>query len=160
MHFMLVVVMAVVVVMSMVVVMVVVVVFMGRGRCHVPDGLASVDDVAEWVTHGIQLPQYAETFRNNDISSEDLSSLLQDGGEAIESVLGITNLLHKKRILRAITVRLVGVASRTVASVPFGAHSARGCYIAVVARQLTRKCTPIHKYTHTHTHLDAFLACV
>jgi hypothetical protein len=87
------------------------------GAVPTTDGLASVDDVVDWVIHGIQLPQYADAFHDNAISSYDLSSLLEDHGEPIETVLGVTNPLHRKKIVRAITVRLVGVASRTSPSV-------------------------------------------
>ena len=40
--------------------------------------------------------------------------LTEANGDALESVLGVTNALHRRKLLRALTVRLVGVASRTL----------------------------------------------
>ena len=38
----------------------------------------TIDGVAEWIEHGVALPQYADAFRENAINGFDLPSVLED----------------------------------------------------------------------------------
>jgi hypothetical protein len=72
--------------------------------------LASVEDVADWMSNAVLLPQYAEAFQHNSVTGYDLAGLVQDHGRMLSESLGVSNPLHRKKIMRAIRMRLVGVA--------------------------------------------------
>ena len=65
--------------------------------------------VADWLTHAVGLTMYAEKFLENSITGHDLPALLEDGGDHIlQDELGISSLLHRKQLRRAIVARLLG----------------------------------------------------
>ena len=65
--------------------------------------------VADWLTHAVGLTMYVDRFLANSITGHDLPSLLEDGGDSIlQNELGITSLLHRKQLRRAIVARLMG----------------------------------------------------
>ena len=65
--------------------------------------------VADWLTHAVGLEMYVDRFLANSITGHDLPSLLEDGGDSIlQNELGITSLLHRKQLRRAIVARLMG----------------------------------------------------
>ena len=54
--------------------------------------------VEDWVTHGLNLPQYAGAFRRNAITALDFPLLVADGGAALRSDLGVTSKLHQAQV--------------------------------------------------------------
>jgi len=68
--------------------------------------LATTNEVADWVSHAVLLPQYADTFRANGIKGFDLPLLLESP-ELLKD-LGVFSELHRRQIARAISLRLLG----------------------------------------------------
>jgi hypothetical protein len=69
--------------------------------------LLSVDEVAAWVRYAVQLPQeVAEVFRSNRVSGYDFPELLGHDGALLESELGITQPVYKKRLVRAMQMKV------------------------------------------------------
>ena len=71
--------------------------------------MLTVDGVADWVAHGVALPQYARAFRENAINGFDLPSVMEDQSAYFDD-LGISNRLHRKRFGRAIRILLLSIA--------------------------------------------------
>eukprot|EP00884_Botryococcus_braunii_P022435 jgi/Botrbrau1/8876/Bobra.50_2s0031.2 len=67
--------------------------------------------VAEWIKHGLGLPQYVDNFRANAITSLDFPILVNDGGETLRNDLGISSKLHRQQIIRAIQRMILGLGS-------------------------------------------------
>ncbi|KAK9820409.1 hypothetical protein WJX72_010017 [[Myrmecia] bisecta] len=65
--------------------------------------------VAEWVKHGIGLPQYMQAFRANSITALDFPLLVMDGGRTLENELGVTSKLHRQQIMRAVKRIMLGL---------------------------------------------------
>ncbi|KAJ1623338.1 hypothetical protein T492DRAFT_912673, partial [Pavlovales sp. CCMP2436] len=71
----------------------------------------TVPEVVDWVSHAVQLPQYAPVFADNAISGYEFRALLENGGSMLKQELGIDNRLHRRQLMRAMTMRLYGVGS-------------------------------------------------
>jgi len=73
--------------------------------------LLSVDEVAEWVVHGLQLPaEVGEAFRANSVDAYEFPELVKDDGEALETQVGITRLSQRRKLVRYMRMVLSGVA--------------------------------------------------
>lgn len=64
----------------------------------------TVDEVADWVEHSLQLPQFTENFRRNTITGY-VFPLLND--KVLEQDLLIGSAFHRERLLRAIKTKLL-----------------------------------------------------
>ena len=73
--------------------------------------LLTVEDVCDWITHAVELPQYAENFRENAVKGYDLAAMLDGEGDLYLQEIGVQKLLHRKQILRSIGLRLLGAGS-------------------------------------------------
>eukprot|EP00587_Corethron_hystrix_P002213 CAMPEP_0113311234 /NCGR_PEP_ID=MMETSP0010_2-20120614/8549_1 /TAXON_ID=216773 ORGANISM="Corethron hystrix, Strain 308" /NCGR_SAMPLE_ID=MMETSP0010_2 /ASSEMBLY_ACC=CAM_ASM_000155 /LENGTH=571 /DNA_ID=CAMNT_0000166825 /DNA_START=274 /DNA_END=1986 /DNA_ORIENTATION=+ /assembly_acc=CAM_ASM_000155 len=74
--------------------------------------LLTADEVAEWVKYAVQLPEnVANTFRDNAVTGFDFSELVVNNGEALERYLGIEKELFRKKLLRLIKARMLGVGT-------------------------------------------------
>jgi hypothetical protein len=72
--------------------------------------MLSVEDVAEWTRHSLHMPEeVAELFRKNAVSGFDFPDLVDNGGELMETELGITKLLWKAKLYKGIIRRLMGM---------------------------------------------------
>ncbi len=68
----------------------------------------TADDVAAWITHAVLLgPQVVEQFRSFGVTGCDLDELSE---KVLETELGIASQLHRKKIMRAIEMKLLGLA--------------------------------------------------
>ena len=74
--------------------------------------LSTVDEVCDYVVHALQLPQYEALFRANSITGYDFPALIEKNGELLRDPNGlhIENILHRRKIMRSIKMRLLGVA--------------------------------------------------
>lgn len=54
--------------------------------------------MTEWVSHGLNLPQYAPAFRANSVTALDFPLLLSDGGATLAADLGVTSRLHQQQV--------------------------------------------------------------
>eukprot|EP00899_Mesostigma_viride_P005378 jgi/Mesvir1/14841/Mv05463-RA.2 len=69
--------------------------------------LLSVDAVADWVHHGVRLPQYAEAFRSNAVSLLDFPALANH--ERLVEDLGVSSRLHRDQLCRALKMQVLGL---------------------------------------------------
>jgi hypothetical protein len=60
--------------------------------------------VEEWVTHGLNLPQYAAAFRQAAITALDFPLLVSDGGATLGQELGVSSRLHQQQVRLALKV--------------------------------------------------------
>ena len=67
----------------------------------------TADDVAAWIAHAVLLPQVVEQFRSFGVTGCDLDELTE---KVLETELGIASQLHRKKIMRAIDMKLLGLA--------------------------------------------------
>ncbi|KAI3428021.1 hypothetical protein D9Q98_006407 [Chlorella vulgaris] len=65
--------------------------------------------VEEWVTHGLNLPQYAAAFRQAAITALDFPLLVSDGGATLGQELGVSSRLHQQQILRGLSRLILGL---------------------------------------------------
>eukprot|EP00808_Paulinella_micropora_P031938 g78810.t1 len=70
--------------------------------------LLTVNEVAEWVSYGLQLPHLAERFREHSVSGYDLRSFFTD--DSLYESLGITSRLQQKQLKRGLSILLLGVS--------------------------------------------------
>jgi hypothetical protein len=87
----------------------------------------NVDEVSEWVVHGVQLPEgIGEVFRANAVTGYDFAELIENDGAAIEEQLGIDRLAYRKKLLRVFGMVLSGAGSAPDAPQLFSAEG-HGC---------------------------------
>ena len=72
-------------------------------------GFMNADGVAEWVAHGLRLPQYASAFLEAGVEAEDFPLLLADAGALLEHDIGVTSALHRAKITRAMRKLVLGI---------------------------------------------------
>ena len=72
----------------------------------------SVNEVADWVEHGVQLPAHvADAFRMNAVTGYDFAELIELDGQALSMDLGIDRAVYKKKLVRSMQMLLSGVGS-------------------------------------------------
>ncbi|CAM9273917.1 unnamed protein product, partial [Phaeothamnion confervicola] len=72
----------------------------------------TVAEAADWVVHAVQLPpEVGEAFRSNMVSGYDFPDLIKEDGKALHYDLGVTRRSFRKRIMKAIELRLLGLGS-------------------------------------------------
>lgn len=69
------------------------------------------EHVADWITHGVRLPQYTAAFRENSIDGQDFPALLSDNQTALRDDLRVQSPLHRKKIHAAIFRQVFGIGS-------------------------------------------------
>ena len=108
--------------------------------------LSTPDEVAEWVIHSLQLPQYARNFRKNSVTGFDLPLLLQDQGSMFLE-LNIKSPLHRRMFERAINMRLFGLSNPPgiVANVKADAYQCDGLRISW-DRVIPKGGIKVHRY--------------
>ena len=63
--------------------------------------------VARWIRHGLNFPQYAERFMSHGITLLDFPALLTDDGAALREELGVESALHRAKLTRALKRQLL-----------------------------------------------------
>lgn len=69
--------------------------------------LLTVNEVCDWITYSIQLPQLSYLFKQNAITGYDFNELLRD--DVLLNELHIESSIHRKQIIRAIKIKLLGI---------------------------------------------------
>lgn len=77
-------------------------------------GFMDAEGVAEWVAHGLRLPQYAAAFLDAGVEAEDFPLLLDPdaGALLLENDLGVGSALHRAKITRAMRKLVLGIGGR------------------------------------------------
>lgn len=69
----------------------------------------TIEDVLDWLENYVELPQYADVFRQQQITGRQLPSIAINSGQILQNVLSIMDSQHKQKIqLRAMDVVLFG----------------------------------------------------
>nr|CCA20660.1 conserved hypothetical protein [Albugo laibachii Nc14] len=71
----------------------------------------TVEDVADWITYSVQLPQYAEIARKHSISGGTFPLLIENHGARLSSI-GILNEIHRVQLLRFLRLRYAGLGKK------------------------------------------------
>jgi len=72
--------------------------------------LLTVEEVVDWIQYAVMLPQYASHFKNSSVTGLDFFDLLDEDQSVLRDDLGISNKLHRKKIVRSIKLRILGIA--------------------------------------------------
>ncbi len=99
--------------------------------------------IVEWVSHGLQLPQYAPAFRKHSITAFDLPHLTH--GKTLQE-MGITMALHRQRVLRGVKRLLLGLGSPPSAPVDVHCTDQANNQAIQWAPPLQAGSPPFHKY--------------
>ncbi|ELT91811.1 hypothetical protein CAPTEDRAFT_147177, partial [Capitella teleta] len=106
----------------------------------------TVDDVLDWLVTQVELPQYADSFRINDVGGRILPRLAANG-QYLTSILGIKTPVHRQKIaLKSTDTVLFGPPKpghnyvKDVALVASLLIAIGGCWLAYVQ----------HKYSQSH----------
>ncbi|XP_013407301.1 stromal interaction molecule 1-like [Lingula anatina] len=107
----------------------------------------TVDDVLDWVTVSVDLPQYAENFRVNAVDGTVLPRIAANSNHFLSGILGIKNPVHKQKLsLKAMDVVLFGPPKKghsyikDIALVASLVIAIGGCWFAYIQ----------HKYSQSH----------
>lgn len=109
--------------------------------------MMTANHVVDWVTHGLQLPQYAEAFRQNAINGMDFPALIENDSEALLEDLGIKSTLHRTKITHALVRQIFGIGTTPgpVRSLECRPSSYGGLQLSWEA-PANRGVPPLHKY--------------
>ncbi|KAG0593335.1 hypothetical protein KC19_1G322100 [Ceratodon purpureus] len=109
--------------------------------------MMTADHVVDWVTHGLQLPQYAEAFRRNAINGMDFPALIENDSEALLEDLGIKSTLHRTKVTHALVRQIFGIGTvpGPVRSLQCSPSSYGGIQLSWEA-PINRGLPPLHKY--------------
>jgi hypothetical protein len=110
-----------------------------------------VEEVKAWAEHSQQLPLSVVTqFYNNRITGYDFPELLADDGALLESELGIQRKSLKRRIMRGMKMKLLGVGRSPEPPNPIVATPTTSSKISISwghGRNVERNNDfPVHKY--------------
>uniref|UniRef100_A0A7S3VAB9 EF-hand domain-containing protein n=1 Tax=Chaetoceros debilis TaxID=122233 RepID=A0A7S3VAB9_9STRA len=76
------------------------------------ESLLTVDEVADWVVHAVQLPSYiGDIVRDKHVTGYDFPELVEDNGKALVDELHITEKSFRTKIIRLMQARMLGIGS-------------------------------------------------
>jgi len=77
------------------------------------DRLLGVDDVAEWLAHAVQVPfdLVGRKFCEHHVTGYDFPELVESGGQRLDTEIGITSPMIRKKIVRHFKLRMLGIES-------------------------------------------------
>eukprot|EP00551_Chaetoceros_affinis_P010837 CAMPEP_0203680638 /NCGR_PEP_ID=MMETSP0090-20130426/40036_1 /ASSEMBLY_ACC=CAM_ASM_001088 /TAXON_ID=426623 /ORGANISM="Chaetoceros affinis, Strain CCMP159" /LENGTH=412 /DNA_ID=CAMNT_0050548797 /DNA_START=236 /DNA_END=1471 /DNA_ORIENTATION=+ len=111
------------------------------------DSLLTVDEVAEWVVHSVQLPpEIGEIFRKNHVTGYDFPELVDNDGKALLEELQIEKPTFRKKIVRLVNARMLGIGKRPAE--PVGIQIIlEDCHTAVITwKKMESEGFPVHKF--------------
>mmetsp|Transcript_8423 Transcript_8423/g.14286 ORF Transcript_8423/g.14286 Transcript_8423/m.14286 type:complete len:855 (+) Transcript_8423:187-2751(+) len=78
--------------------------------------LLPLDEVARWVAHAQQMPpDVVKSFMDNGITGYDFPELLQNNGALLEQELGIARVSLRRRLMRGMRMKLLGMGNHPAA---------------------------------------------
>jgi len=77
------------------------------------DGLLGLDDVAEWLEHAVQVPfgEVGRKFCEHHVTGYDFPELVEKSGERLDTEIGITRPMTRKKIVKHFKLRMLGIES-------------------------------------------------
>lgn len=111
------------------------------------ESLLTADEVAEWVVHAVQLPEsVGDIFKENVVTGYDFPELVENDGDALEKDLGIEKSSFRKKIVRHIHARMLGIGTVPTAPPKFD-HRLESCSTASLSwSKSAAKGFPVHGY--------------
>jgi len=111
------------------------------------ESLLTADEVAEWIVHAVQLPEsVGNIFKENVVTGYDFPELVENDGEALHAELGIEKPSFRKKIVRHIRTRMLGVGTVPAAPPAFD-HKLESCSAASLRwGKSAAKGFPVHGY--------------
>ncbi len=92
------------------------------------ESLLNLDETADWVTHAVQLPaSIGQLFRDNHVTGSEFPELIEDDGALLESELGISKPTWKKKLLKHIQMKLLGIGAVPATPVNFVVEEPHRC---------------------------------
>lgn len=74
--------------------------------------LLTTEEVKEWIIHSVQLPEHVgKKFLENGVTGYDFPELVENDGALLRDDVGISKPAQRKKILRQINARLLGIGS-------------------------------------------------
>mmetsp|Transcript_22424 Transcript_22424/g.40452 ORF Transcript_22424/g.40452 Transcript_22424/m.40452 type:complete len:726 (-) Transcript_22424:145-2322(-) len=111
------------------------------------ESLLTTDEVAEWVVYAVQLPEYVgKIFMENVVTGYDFPELVENDGEALLTELNIEKSSFRKKIVRHMNARMLGVG--TVPQLPSEArYIVEGCStVSFTWKRASARGFPVHSY--------------
>jgi hypothetical protein len=111
--------------------------------------LLTVDEVADWVLHAVQLPlEVAETFRAHSVTGYDFIDLMDNGGALLEQELGISKAAFRKRLVQRMEWKMwaMGTEPAPPTTVKWAARTGGGLVVTWLPPQQDKRSFPVHKY--------------
>ncbi|KAF0774307.1 hypothetical protein AaE_001993, partial [Aphanomyces astaci] len=96
----------------------------------------TVDEVADWVSYSVHLPQYAQMFRDHFVSGYTFPLLMEKNGERLAE-LGIASSLHRQQLALMMKRKIAQVGKGTYCILP-SIHTSIHRSIYGVVRILTK----------------------
>ena len=111
------------------------------------ESLLTAEEVSEWVVHAVQLPEsVGSIFLEHHVTGYDFPELVDHDGEAIEKELGIEKKSYRKKILRHINARMLGIGTVPTPPQSFK-HRLESCSaVSLSWFKSTAKGFPVHSY--------------
>mmetsp|Transcript_24032 Transcript_24032/g.50100 ORF Transcript_24032/g.50100 Transcript_24032/m.50100 type:complete len:715 (+) Transcript_24032:298-2442(+) len=76
------------------------------------DSLLNLDETYDWIVHACQLPDsVGNVFRFNRITGSEFAELIENNGEALEDELKIQKQTWRKKLLKHMRLKLLGIGS-------------------------------------------------
>ena len=111
------------------------------------ESLLTAEEVSEWVVYAAQLPEsVGKIFLEHVVTGYDFPELVDHDGEAIKKELGIEKNSYRKKILRHINARMLGIGTVPTPPQSFK-HTLESCSAVTLSwTKSTAKGFPVHSY--------------
>jgi len=109
--------------------------------------LLTSNEVAEWVKYAVQLPDHiAQAFKENAVTGFDFSELIINDGEALRIDLGIEKYFFRKKLVRLIKARMLGVGT-VPQPIPNSSYNVESCSsVSFTWHKPNARGFPVHSY--------------
>mmetsp|Transcript_28923 Transcript_28923/g.44976 ORF Transcript_28923/g.44976 Transcript_28923/m.44976 type:complete len:743 (-) Transcript_28923:120-2348(-) len=111
------------------------------------ESVLTVDEVKDWVLYAVQLPgKVANTFVEHSVTGYDFPELIENDGDALRVELGIEKQSFRKKLLRSMHAKLLGIGS-VPTTPPSFKHNLESCSaVNLTWRKPTAISFPVHSY--------------
>jgi len=111
------------------------------------DGLLGVEDVIEWLTHAVQLPDdvVESKFCGKGVTGYDFPELVENNGKRLETEMKITSSKHRSKIVQHINARMLGIGS-SLPQVELDIDVVSCNQVVLKWKKLQTAPFPVHKY--------------
>lgn len=111
------------------------------------ESLLTVEEVVEWVVYAVQLPEeIGRIFWDNHVTAYDFAELVDNDGEALLRELNIEKKSFRRKIIRHIKARLLGVGSTPTAVSNIVVQVESCSAVSLSWAKSTARGFPVHSY--------------